>query len=156
VGHESRGGDWSGRVEYAEWERKAPSSITEDRLWSVTAHRLALYLVDLGWGDVTRLAGDRRTVSLSNQLYRSLGSISANLAEGYSRSSGRDRARLYEYALGSARESRGWYLAARHLLGDETVQRRMDVLAEIIRLVLVMLKKEPRMPVARKRRRQYS
>jgi len=44
---------------------------------------------------------DRRTLGLSDQLYRSLGSISANLAEGYSRGTGKDRAHFYEYALSS-------------------------------------------------------
>ncbi len=38
-----------------------------------------------------------------------VGSIRANIAEGYSRGTGKDRARFYEYALGSARESRDWY-----------------------------------------------
>ena len=52
---------------------------------------------------------DRRTIGLADQLYRSLGSIGANLAEGYSRGTGKDRAHFYEYALGSARESRDWY-----------------------------------------------
>jgi hypothetical protein len=72
-------------------------------------------------------------------LYRSLGSISANLAEGYSRGTGKDRARFYEYALGSARESRDWYFKARHILGDTIAQHRMQLLSEIIRLVLTMI-----------------
>ena len=58
------------------------------------------------WKDVTKLMEDRRTLGLSDQLYRALGSISANLAEGYSRGTGKDRERFYEYSLGSARESR--------------------------------------------------
>jgi four helix bundle protein len=33
---------------------------------------------------------DKRTIALSNQLYRALGSISANLAEGYSRGTGKE------------------------------------------------------------------
>jgi hypothetical protein len=66
------------------------------------AYRLGMFLADIGWCDITKLLSDRRTISLSDQLYRSLGSISANLAESYSRSSRKDRARFYEYALGSA------------------------------------------------------
>ncbi|MFN8404533.1 MAG: four helix bundle protein [Anaerolineales bacterium] len=38
--------------------------------------------------------------------YEAVGSVGANISEGYSRSSGKDRARFYEYALGPARESR--------------------------------------------------
>jgi four helix bundle protein len=52
-------------------------------------------------------------LGLSDQLYEAVGSVSANLAEGYSRGTGKDRARFYEYALGSARESRDWYFKAR-------------------------------------------
>jgi four helix bundle protein len=69
-------------------------------------YRLALFLGDLAWHDVTKLVSDRRTVSLADQLFRAIGSIGANIAEGYSRQSGKDRTRFYEYALGSTRESR--------------------------------------------------
>ncbi len=68
-----------------------------------------------------------------------MGSISANIAEGYSRGSGKDRARFYEYALGSARESRDWYYKARHILREEVVSHRMGLLSQIIRLLLVMV-----------------
>jgi four helix bundle protein len=71
-----------------------------------------LFLNDLGWRDTARLVRERRTIGLYDQLYRAAESISANLDEGYSRGTGRDRARFYEYALGSARESRDWCLSA--------------------------------------------
>jgi four helix bundle protein len=89
--------------------------------------------------DVTRLDGDRRTQRLAGQLLRALGSVGANIAEGYSRRSGRDRVRLYEYALGSARESRHWYVAARHVLPERVVAHRLDVLSQIIRLLLTTI-----------------
>ncbi len=72
-------------------------------------------------------------------MYRSLGSIGANLAEGYSRGTGKDRARFYEYALGSARESRDWYYKGRHILGEAVVQHRLQLLTEVIRLLLTMV-----------------
>jgi hypothetical protein len=97
------------RLNYQEWLETVPDEITGDLLWKMKAYRLALFAADLGWRDVTGLAQDRRMASVSNQLYRALGSISANIAEGYSRSSGKDRAHFYEYVLGSARESRDWY-----------------------------------------------
>jgi len=68
---------------YEEWEEGIADEIKQDSLWKMTAHRLALFVSDIGWQDTTKLADDRRTRSLSDQLYRSLGSISANLAEGY-------------------------------------------------------------------------
>ena len=74
-------------MNYEDWEREVPEPITGDVLWKMKVYRLALFAVNLGWHDITKLAQDRRTVSLADQLYRSLGSISANIAEGYSRSS---------------------------------------------------------------------
>jgi four helix bundle protein len=103
-------------VNYEEWERSVPREITEDSLWRMEAYRLGLFIADVGWHDVTKLMRDKRTLNLSDQLYRALGSISANLAEGYSRGTGKDRARFYEYALGSARESRDWYYKAAILI----------------------------------------
>jgi len=105
----------------------------------MAAYRKSLFLADLGWHDVTKLVRDRRTVALADQLYRALGSISANLAEGYSRGTGKDRARFYEYALGSARESRDWYFKGRHILDEAVVQHRLQVLSEVIRLLLTMI-----------------
>jgi hypothetical protein len=67
------------------------------------------------------------------------GSISANLAEGYSRGTGKDRARFYEYALGSARESRDWYYKGRHVLGETVTKHRLSLLTQIIRLLLTMI-----------------
>jgi len=65
-----------------------------------------------------------------------MGSISANIAEGYSRRSGKDQARFYEYALGSAREARVWYYQARHALPEAVSEHRLAVLTQIIRLLL--------------------
>ena len=82
------------------------------------------------------------TSAIGSQLYRSANSIGANLAEGYSKSSGRDRARYFEYALGSARECRHWYLAARPTLTDVALSGRLDELGQIVRLLLVSIPRE--------------
>jgi len=124
---------------YEEWEATVAEKIKADSLWKMAAYRLALFLGDLGWRDTARLMQDRRMMGLSDQLYRALGSISANLAEGYSRGTGKDRARFYEYALGSARESRDWYFKARHTLGDVVFQHRLDLLTRVIQLLLTMI-----------------
>ena len=126
-------------MNYKEWERSVPREITGDSLWKMEAYRLGLSVADVGWHDVTELMGDKRTLDLSDQLYRALGSISANLAEGYSRGTGRDRARFYEYALGSARESRDWYYKGRHILGETVIRHRLKLLTQIIRLLLTMI-----------------
>jgi len=126
-------------MNYHDWEAAVPEVLKRDALWQVQAYRLALFVADVGWHDVTRLARDRRTWALGDQLYRSLGSVSANLAEGYSRGTGRDRARFYEYALGSARESRDRYYKARHVLGQAVVDHRLGLLTDVIRLLLTMI-----------------
>ena len=127
------------QLTYKEWEGIVPSSTTNDVLWKVSVYRYSLFLGDIAWPDVTRLMQDRRTIGLADQLYRAIGSISANIAEGYSRGTGKDRARFYEYALGSARESRDWYFKARHILGAEIIEHRFIILTEIIKLLLTMV-----------------
>lgn len=126
-------------MNYSDWEQEVYSEIREDSLWKMEAYRLALFAADIGWHDVSKLINDNRTIKLSDQLYRALGSIGANVSEGYSRGTGKDRARFYEYALGSVRESRVWYFNARHILGQDVVQHRIQLLTQIIRLLLVMV-----------------
>jgi four helix bundle protein len=126
-------------MNFDEWLAGVPEEIRADSLWKMEAYRLALFAADLGWSDVTKLANDKRTINLCSQLYRSLGSISANLAEGYSRGSGRDRARFYEYALGSARESRGWYYQGRYILENAVIAHRLGLITQIIKLLLKMV-----------------
>ena len=129
-------------MDYQIWESEVPDTITGDILWKVQVYRLALYAADIGWYDVTKLGQDHRTIKLSDQLYRALGSISANVAEGYSRSSSKDQARFYEYSLGSARESRDWYFKSRHILGNTVAEHRMALLTKIIRLLLTTIPKK--------------
>ena len=126
-------------MNYEAWLRDVPAEMTGDSLWKMEAYRLALFVADLGWHDATKLTGDRRTLDLAGQLYRALGSIEANISEGYSRGSGRDRARFYEYALGSARESRGWYYKGRHVLGEAVTTHRLQLLTQIVCLLLAMV-----------------
>jgi len=126
-------------MDYQAWEQAVPAAITGDALWRLQVYRLALFAADVAWQDVTSLQRDLRTRSLCDQLLRALGSVSANIAEGYSRGTSRDRAHFYEYALGSAREGRDWYFKARHALGEETVEQRLTLLTQIIRLLLRMV-----------------
>ena len=66
-----------------------------------------------------KLSHDRRMISIADQLYRAVGKIRANFSEGYSRGTGKDRAKFYEYALGALRESRDWYYKGRHVFGPK-------------------------------------
>ena len=124
---------------FSEWLATVPKELTDDSLWKMRVYQLSLFVCDLGWADLSVLNRDRRTIPLSDQLLRALGSVSANIAEGYSRGTGKDRARFYEYALGSAGESRDWYYKVRSVLGQEVVMHRLGLLSEVIRLLLTSI-----------------
>lgn len=47
-------------------------------------HRLALLLSDPAGHDSTKLLKDKRTISLSDQLFRAAGAIRGDIEEGYS------------------------------------------------------------------------
>lgn len=127
------------------WVKSLPDEIKADSL-KVEAYRLALFAWDIAWADITVLRQDPRTLDLSAQLFRAIGSISANKDEeyskNYSKNTGKDRARFYEYALGSARESRDWYWKAHFVLKEEIVQHRISLLTQIIRPLLTMVPRQ--------------
>jgi four helix bundle protein len=127
---------------YKEWVETVPRVIRDDPVWRVEAYRLALFAGDLAWHDATKLLSDKRTISMADQLHRAAGAISSDIAEGYSRRSGKDQARFYEYGLGSAREARDWYYKGRNILGLEVVRHRMDLLAQIIKSLLTIIPNE--------------
>jgi four helix bundle protein len=112
-----------------------------DPLFRMRAYRLASDLLEVAWDDAKALSAEPVTERIAGQLYAAVNSITANLGEGYSRSSGRDRARLFEYALGSVRESISWYQGARPALGD-VVRNRLDSLEEIRRILIAIIPRE--------------
>ena len=114
----------------------------EDPLLRMRAYRVACELLRDSWDDADQLRQHRATEKISGQLYRAVGSIAANLAEGYSHSSGRDRARIFEYALGSAREAVVWYETAEPVLGHDVIVARSTKLTEIRRLLLATIPRE--------------
>lgn len=126
-------------VKYTEWIETVPSEITNDPIRNLEVYRLALFAGDIGWQDVVALSKNRLTFSIADQLHRSLGSISANLTEGYSRSKGLDRARFLEISLGSARESRDWYYKSHHVLPAEVIKHRLELTTRIISMLTPMI-----------------
>jgi four helix bundle protein len=134
------------------WVANADPEQSGDRLWRMTAYRLAIYALETGWADSTTLDRTRIARPIGSQLYKALGSIAANIAEGYSRSSGADRVRLFEYALGSTRECAVWYRAARPVLGQANYDSRSKLLSEIRRLLLAIIPAERTRRVGRNRR----
>jgi len=126
-------------VRYDEWEASVPEAMRDDALWSMRVYRAALYAAELGSRDAERLGGNRAFLELSDQLKRSTGSIGVNIAEGYSRLSRRDRSRFYEYALGSARESRDWYFKVRDHLGPEASEARIALHTTLIKILTALV-----------------
>ncbi len=126
-------------MKYADWLITVPCEITNDPIWKLEVYRLALFAADIGWRDVSTLSRKPSTRSTADQLWRSLGSISANLTEGFSRSKGAERAHYFEISLGSARESRDWYYKVRHVLPAEVVQHRLVLITHIIGMLTKLI-----------------
>lgn len=126
-------------MNYVEWLKSVPPEITNDPIWKLEVYRLALFIGDIGWHDVLTLSKNKLMYSVADQLHRSLGSISANLTEGYSRSKGLDRARFIEISLGSARESRDWYYKSKQALSPEVIKHRMGLTTHIVAMLTSMI-----------------
>ena len=128
--------------EYERWVLTVPPEITTDTIWRTPAYRFSLYAMSRAQEDVRLIVARWDTRALADQLLRAVGSISANLEEGYSRSSGRERAHFYEYALGSAREARGWYYRCAAALPVELLAARMATFTRIIRILTAVIPRE--------------
>jgi four helix bundle protein len=113
-----------------------------DPLSRMQAVQITRELLPRCWDDAEKLAGNEVTQKIAGQLYAAMTSILANLGEGYSRSSGRDRAKFFEYALGSVRETMMWYRSTERVLGRETIEARLDKLEQVRRLLLATIPRE--------------
>ena len=123
---------------------RVPVSIedSQDPLNRVRVFQLAGELIPDCFADARVVRGDPITSELSGQLYAAVCSIEANIAEAYSRSSGKERALRFEYALGSVRESMSWYKSATPVLGETVVRDRRDRLEEMRRILLAIIPRE--------------
>jgi len=129
---------------FEEWRVDVASKVGSSPLWDSIGYQKAPFVYDLVWFDCERLMQDLRGRAIAGQLTRSAGSISVNMEEGYGRGFGRDYARFLGYALGSARETQGWYFRARHLLSEDVVAHRLAVIDEIIALLVTTIKQQKR------------
>ncbi|MEX1185246.1 MAG: four helix bundle protein [Gemmatimonadaceae bacterium] len=129
--------------EPAEFREGEPGPVhAGDPIRRMAAYRLALEVLDFAWADAATVRTHPTTAFIASQLYRSASSIGANICDGYSRSSGKDRVRFFEYALSSARECRFWYHAARHVLERADYEKRTSLLTRICQILLKAIPKE--------------
>ncbi len=45
-------------MNYDEWEKGVPNEFKRDVLWKMKVYRLAVFISDLGWYDVSKLVQD--------------------------------------------------------------------------------------------------
>lgn len=140
--------------DFARWETTTPLELVGDPMWRLPAYRLSRYLALRVLDDVKAVR--RENANVAAQLERAVNSIGINITEGYGRLHGRERARFYEFALGSAREARDWYMRCEPYLNDIARGRAM-LLARVIKILTVAIPEERagaperRMREARKR-----
>jgi len=72
-------------MNYTTWLPTVFPEITNDPLWHMEVYRLSVFLGEVTWIDTEKLIKDPRMLKLSDQLYSAVGSVSANIAEGYGR-----------------------------------------------------------------------
>jgi four helix bundle protein len=125
-----------------EWAKQVPSVMRDDPIWRLPAYRYSLFLGDLIEADVRampRAVRGRRSVI---QLVDATLSISANIAEGYSRTSGPERAKFFEYAESSAREARDWMFKLRRAFSPDVANARILLATRIMRILTAVIPRE--------------
>ncbi|MFO7540559.1 MAG: four helix bundle protein [Chloroflexota bacterium] len=127
-----------GVMNYSEWLEQVPDYMKQDGLWDMEVYRKALFVSDLAWFDCEKLLAHPLGRPLAWQLIRSVGSIPANMEEGF----GRDYGRFLKIALGSARESKGWYYRSRQILHAGVIDHRSHLLITIIAGLITMAKQQ--------------
>jgi four helix bundle protein len=116
---------------------QVPEAITSEEMWQFYGYRKALFFHDVCWQDCEKLTTRPLGKAIAQQLVRSAGSISANIEEGYGRGlAGKERLYFLRVALGSARESKGWYYRAKALLAPEVLAHRLSLISEVIALLV--------------------
>ena len=127
-------------LDFARWEATPPPDVLGDTIWRLPAYRLSRYLGHVVRQDVQIIRS--RSPHVADQLERSVDSIGTNISEGYGRLHGRERARFYEFALGSAREAREWYARAESYLQNGVAAGRGMLLTRIVKILTVAIPQE--------------
>ena len=131
-------------MRYEDWVAGVHPRIKAEPIWKSLMYQKALFLYDLAWEDCGKMLKDARGRKVAEQLIDSAGSISANMEEGHGRGFGKERQSFLRIALGSARESKGWYQRGNHLLTPEVLDHRLALLDEVIALLVTELNLQKR------------
>ncbi len=127
-------------AEQRAWENACSLALTSNAMWKLDAYRAAMFLLHVSRSDCRVIPVARSTGAIAEQLTRAAASVSANLGEGYSRSTRADRLRFFDYALGSTRECITWYEAMRDALPDDLINERLILLTRIRSLMLGLMR----------------
>ncbi len=121
---------------HGEEGRGAVTSVTELVVWQ-KAHQLFLLLVH----DVEAFPKTRAAGIVADQLLRAVGSISANIAEGFGRRTGAEYVHYLIVARGSTTESANWFLKCRDLdyLPQQVAVEREAECQEILKMLNAMI-----------------
>jgi four helix bundle protein len=111
-----------------------------DNLENARYYALSMELWDNCWKDTEILNKDFRGREIAKQLIRAVGSISANIEEGYGRGFGKEFPHFLRISRGSARESKGWYRRAKFLLNEEIIKQREESINAIIAILTKTIK----------------
>jgi four helix bundle protein len=107
----------------------------KDGLDNLFFYQKAQKLWDNCWDDSEILIKDVRGTEIAKQMTRSVGSISANIEEGYGRGFGKEYPQYLKISRGSARESKGWYKRSNKLLKQNIIDDRTSELDAIIAML---------------------
>jgi len=118
---------------FARWEKTTPPDMVGDSLWRLPAYRISRFLALLVDNDCRMIR--KRSPYRAGQLERAVDSIGVNIIEGYGRLHGRERARFYEFALGSAREARDWYVRTETWFKPGVAMGRIKLLTRVIKIL---------------------
>jgi four helix bundle protein len=112
----------------------------EDLIVWQKAHQFFLDVVQ----DVSTFSPGMVGRVIANQVLRSAGSISANIAEGFGRRTGKEYTHYLIVARGSTTETLNWYLKCRdlRLIDSDVFMSRRAMLEEILKMLNRMVSQQ--------------
>jgi four helix bundle protein len=118
-------------------KNNSPRHFTDLKVWRV-AHDLYLFALK----DVEDFPNTRGAHSLADQLLRSIGSISANISEGFNRRSTKHYISYLDNSIGSTNEAENWYykVEGAQWLKKDNVKERVEKLSEIRQMLFGLIK----------------